>query len=99
MKTSSHSIRRSADQWQALLEQFAQSGLSAKRFCQEHQVGYASFCQWRRRLSNEDAAQVTYSKPEAEFLDLSALGMASKESGWQIVLSLGGGVELRLSRG
>lgn len=89
------SIRRSADQWQALVEQFEQSGLSARTFCDRHQLGYASFCQWRRRLAGTVLAG---SKMKAEFLDLSSLGMASKESGWQIVLSLGGGVELRLSR-
>jgi hypothetical protein len=97
MKTTSHSVRRSADHWQALVEQFEQSGLSAMQFCQEHQLGYASFCQWRRRLADEGAAQATGSKTAAEFVDLSALGAAST-GGWQIVLSLGGGVELRLSR-
>lgn len=99
MKTSSHSVRRSADQWQALVERFEQSGRSAMQFCQEHQLGYASFCQWRRRLANEGDAQVAGPRTETGFLDLSALGMTSKNSGWQIVLSLGDGLELRLSRG
>lgn len=99
MKSSSHSVRRTAAQWRALVEQFEQSGLSARAFCDRHQLGYASFCQWRRRLAQEGTAPVMSSKPEAEFLDLSALGIASRSSGWQIVLSLGGGVELRLSRG
>lgn len=88
--------RRTRDQWEQLVREWEQSGDSAKAFCTARAVGYASFCQWRKRLQPEEA----YPKQEAEvpsFIDLAALtGEGSRA--WRIVLSLGNGVELRLSQ-
>ena len=90
---------RTAEQWQVLIGQQRDSGLSATQFCKEHKLGYASFCSWRmRRLSQPvcEAADSGY----ASFLELSSLmdDSASPGSGWNIGLSLGNGVELRLSQ-
>jgi len=92
---------RSAAQWQHLVDQQRNSGLSVNDFCVKHGIGYASFCKWRKRLSDQltsDSKPISADK--TDFLDLSALmssGAASR-SGWHIVLSLGNGVELRLSQ-
>ncbi len=43
--------RHSAEQWQSLVNDHAQSGLSAVEFCKQYQLGYASFCAWRKKLS------------------------------------------------
>lgn len=89
--------RRSADQWQAIIEQWQNSGLSAPRFCQEQSVGYASFCQWRKRFAEHLAPPP---KAEPNFIDLASLAQSSSHAGsWHIVLSLGNGVELTLSQG
>lgn len=89
---------RTQEQWQALVNQQRHSGLSATQFCKERSIGYASFCHWRKRLSDCLAAEVPASDA-AGFLDLSALmGGAASAPGWNIVLSLGNGVELRLSQ-
>lgn len=96
MKSPSRAERRSADQWREIVKQFKKSGLSAVRFCQEQDLGYASFCQWRRRLAEDNP--VTELKGEPAFVDVSAL-TAGGVGAWQIVLSLGGGVELRVSGG
>lgn len=90
---------RTPEQWQALVDQQRDSGLSAPQFCKQQGIGYASFCNWRKRLAD----QLTDHSPdsgEASFLDLSSLMGASTSSGpgWNIVLSLGNGVELRLSQ-
>ncbi|TBW44528.1 IS66 family insertion sequence hypothetical protein [Marinobacter halodurans] len=90
---------RTPEQWQTLVDQQRASGLSAPQFCKQESIGYASFCNWRKRLaapSTEDSA----GSGEASFLDLSSLMGASPSSGpgWNIVLSLGNGVELRLSQ-
>ena len=37
-------------QWQAIIEQWQASGLSAKTFCQQQQVTYHNFLYWRRKL-------------------------------------------------
>jgi hypothetical protein len=85
---------RTSEQWQTLLDQQLDSGLSAVQFCSQHDIGYASFCNWRKRLSTTDA-------PKSEttgFLDLSSLVAGTTGPAWNIVLSLGNGVELRLSQ-
>ncbi|MFT5894940.1 MAG: putative transposase [bacterium] len=53
--------RLRAKQLQSLLEDQAQSGLCATEFCKEYQIGYASFCAWRKRLSQPAAS--TASEP------------------------------------
>jgi putative transposase len=98
--------RRSAEQWQSLIEQYQSSGQSARQFCQEQSLGYTSFCQWRKRLSRtEDKIVSIPSIPsipsdatKPSFIDLTSLG-APQAGGWHLVLHLGGGVELTLSQG
>lgn len=91
--------RRTAKQWHALIEQQRESGLSAKAFCQQHDLGYISFCNWRNRLTDRDSAD-NAGPGDAGFVDVSSLmGRAQAGgTGWHIVLSLGNGVELRLSQ-
>lgn len=89
---------RTPEQWQTLVDQQRDSGLSASRFCRQESIGYASFCKWRKRLSAASADDSNASE-KAGFLDLSSLmGVSSSASSWNIVLSLGNGVELRLSQ-
>lgn len=96
--SNTYTPRRSPEQWQALIDQWQQSGQSAKQFCKEQALGYASFCQWKKRLAQSDEnATAEASSPEPSFIDLASLG-ASQPGGWHIVLSLGGGVELTLSQ-
>ena len=90
---------RRASEWQVLFNQWQASGLSAPAFCEQHSIGYASFCQWRQRLrSANGVAEPT--APTSHFIDLGSLaaGQAALGQGWNIVLSLGNGVELRLSQ-
>jgi len=89
---------RTPEQWQTLIDQQRASGLSAPQFCKQENIGYASFCNWRKRLSEEPVGNAS-DTGEASFLDLSSLmGTPSSGPGWNIVLSLGNGVELRLSQ-
>lgn len=91
--------RRSPQQWQTLIGEWRQSGESAKRFCSARSIGYASFCQWRKRLTGSDqaCAQEQQAAPDSGFIDLGALAAAPTGT-WHIVLSLGNGVELTLSQ-
>ena len=93
--------RRSPEQWQALIQQWQESGLSAPQFCEQHEIGYASFCNWRKRFNTQDSP-AEESSAEAQFIDLQSLTSTSTSSpnskSWNIVLCLGNGVELRLSQ-
>lgn len=88
--TRSH--HRSADEWKALIQQWEASGQSALQFCKSNRLGYASFCNWRKRLAEDSLAPSI--KP-ASFIDLGSLATGQRD--WDIVLHLGNGVELRLS--
>lgn len=91
--------RRSPEQWHSIIEQQLESGLSAPQFCKEQNIGYASFCVWKRRIQSEHSGasvESTRAKP-AQFIDLSSLSH-SDTAGWRITLRLGNGVELELSQ-
>jgi len=86
---------RPQEQWQALVDQQRDSGLSAMQFCKQEDIGYASFCSWRKRLTEEPAANSAGSG-EAGFLDLSSLSICDKRS--RDKRRLGNKVRLSLSR-
>ncbi len=85
---------RSRSQWQDLLNDFASMDISAREFCNDRDLGYASFLRWRRLLSEQT------SKPAAPFVDLSSLATTASagRSGWNVTLDLGDGVILQLER-
>lgn len=57
---------RPPEQWGTLIDLLICSGLSAIQFCNQHDIDYASFCNWRKRLSASESE-------ETGFLDLSSL--------------------------
>jgi hypothetical protein len=83
--------RRSADQWQALINEQDQSELSAPEFCKRHNLGYASFCHWRKRLSESD-------KQSASFVALTPPSQPPTESHWAVELQLGQDIVLRIAK-
>lgn len=94
--------RRTRSQWQSLVDQQEQSGLSVPQFCSEHSISSASFYKWRHRLATSELSPAT--EPSPSFIDLSTLSsnrghQNETDQPWRIVLSLGNGVELRLSQG
>ncbi len=95
----SHYKRRTPEQWQTLVEQCHQSGLSGAKFCREHNIAYASFSKWRHKLS---AHPVALEAPQASFIDLNLLSEKYVNEAyhrpWHIVLKLGNGVELCLTQ-
>ena len=90
--------RRTTEQWLALIEQWQSSGQSAARFCDAQAIGYASFCSWRKRLADDQASPTAAADQDVSFIDLGALSSSGEGRAWNIVLSLGNGVELRLSQ-
>jgi hypothetical protein len=91
--TQAKNARRTQAQWQSLVDAQAKSGQSAKRFCEDHVVAYASFCGWRQRLGQHPDDTVT------PLIDLTALMSQSRSGSWHIELDLGGGIKLNLSQG
>jgi hypothetical protein len=83
-------VRKSREEWESLIRVWAESDLSVTAFCQQQRVGIATFNRWRKQLTRPAVAP--------SFIDLGNLTRATPVSGWTIVLSLGNGVELRLSQ-
>ena len=93
---------RTASQWQILIDDYHLSGLSGPRFCKARDLGYASFCKWRQRLTcsaeqHHANTATAVAAPAPSFIDLTTLA-GSREPSWNIVLKLGNGIELCLSQ-
>ena len=90
--------RRSAAEWQALILQQAESGLSAKAFCDQHDITYASFMNWRRRLG-DNASPESSDESLPMFVELTkSSGHVEPQRNWLIELDLGAGIQLRIAR-
>ena len=97
-------VRRSPEEWQALIKQFNQGQLSRQAFCKQQSLALSTFDLWRRRLKIVDAKPPRPS--EAMFVELSSSddSRSSAQSGqplptstsWDIELQIGDGVVLRL---
>ena len=47
--------RRSESDWQTLITEQLQSGLSAPAFCKDQVISYASFISWKKKLAQPDS--------------------------------------------
>lgn len=98
MSDQSRTPRRTAEQWQRLVDQQIQSGLSGAAFCKAEGIKYQSFMNWRTKLTQTGDAPAS----ESQFIELTAaepdqLHDASS-SYWLIELDLAPGVQLRIAR-
>lgn len=94
--------RRGADGWREVLERFAQSGLTARAFCDREGISTASFYRWRSLLKGSQQTPRSQkppmvADPAAGFVDLGALSPSGPR--FEVRLDLGGGVLLHLVRG
>ena len=65
-----HRARRTAAQWQELVERFERIGQTRGRFCAAHGLALSTFDLWRRKLRATPAA-VNEEQPEALFVELT----------------------------
>ena len=96
MDNNTRNPQRSADQWQAIVNQQIQSGLSGAAFCKAEGLKYQSFMNWRKKLDNNTTD--IEALPEANFIELTHGQPASSEPNWHIVLDLAPGIQLRIAR-
>ena len=88
--------RRNATQWQAIINSFQQSGLSAPQFCRQESIVYQSFMNWKKRLSSDSLVERVNEPIEPSFIELTQ--DENLPSQWQIELDLAPGVQLRIAR-
>lgn len=94
MATKSPRARRSAQEWRAVMAQYARSGLSQDGFCAREGIAPSTFARWRAQLRAEG---VTTSRvtPEAASPFVELVSSASSPA-FDIELELGCGVVLRM---
>ena len=93
-------IRRSAEQWQEILQRFEHSGQTQAAFCAAEGLALSTFSLWRRKLNssrgmipNNDAAMFV-ALPDSDIP-----GPSLSTTLWDVELQLGADVVLRLRRG
>lgn len=102
---SARRTQHDQNHWQQLVNKHTQSGLSGAQFCREHQVAYASFMNWRKRLG--DSTAQPDGEPKRTFVELTSPVPIPESSHVDcalasplcVELTLGAGIELRITRG
>lgn len=87
------SRKRSAEQWQQLIEAQAASDQSQAAFCAERGLSKSTFQLWKRRLRASSPAEPALFTPLADTAPPSDPG-----THWDVELDLGNGICLHLRR-
>ena len=87
--------RRTRSEWKEILSEYEASGLTQRRFCDEHGVAYSSFCNWRKRLSQENGSSPLIELPmDLKVAEMS--GAIGSTPDWRVELVLGQGIVVRI---
>ena len=91
--------RRSRQEWRAVFDRFAASGLGVEAFCAGEEISKSSFGRWRSLLTDAGSATCVAAPVErAGFVDAGLIGLGGGGR-IEIKLDLGGGMVLHLVRG
>lgn len=87
-------IRRSREEWIAILDQYHQSNCSQSEFCREHNLSLTTFNKWVHRLKAESES---VAEPAFVAVTTDQVVDAQRQSGkLRVRLSLGNGAVLEL---
>lgn len=93
-------VRRSREEWQALLNRFDARRDSVTDFCVRESISEASYYRWRGLLPGALPQHEPAQQPNpSAFLDLGRLSTNSAVPRLDLKLDLGGGLVLHLVRG
>lgn len=96
MDNKTRNPQRTAEQWQSIVDQQIQSGLSGAAFCKAEGFQYQSFMNWRKKLEN--TTPETEATTEAKFVELTRNDEPASSEHWHIELDLAPGIQLRIAR-
>ncbi len=87
--------KRSKDQWKSMVSAYESSDLSHVAFCKQHRIAPSNLYKWRNYFAEQ--------APNSEFIDIteplsvtSPSPVAQSDSAWQVELTFGRGMVLRL---
>ncbi len=85
-------MQRSQAQWAQVISEQAESGLTQQVFCERHDVGLGAFGKAKRQLARVDAARCW--NGTSEFVSVPVEPVLTGQ--WEVELSVGSGVVIRL---
>jgi len=88
-------IHHSAEFWQEQRNNWKTSGLTQPQFCQQNDLAMSTFHKWQKKLRHEGKAELQLPEPLIE-LPTESFNHSEPEKQWDIELSLGNGVTLRM---
>ena len=89
--------RRTAEQWQALMKAYEDSGLSQQLFCQQHGVALSTFYAWRHKLKQQSGLDDNQSTEQSPFIALAPPEVEAQPSNdWDVELAFANGMTIRL---
>ena len=88
-------VRRSAQEWRAIVSRYERSGQTRKQFCAAEQLAPSTFSLWRSKLRR--SASGSAANGSARFVELADSPPAPSPV-WEAELDLGDGVVLRVRR-
>ena len=94
-------IRRSAEQWAAIIDRQTRSGLSVKEFCQGNKLGLSTFCKWKRKLQMDgivDGSQSARAVAAFEPVEIVPDNSVPTHRATRICLTLDEGITLTIDR-
>ena len=93
--------RRGHEEWRAVFDRFAASGLSIRQFCDSEGLSKSSFERWRGLLAGEASSVADRGDAcaRAGFVDAGLVDVGGGAGRPELKLDLGGGVVLHLVRG
>ncbi len=83
--------RQSREQWKQIIDEYHSQQQDAHAFCHAHDLGYTTFCKWKRFFSHP----LDTPPARTDFVALSPAVAATTEN-WDVELTLGQGIQLRL---
>ena len=88
--------RRSANDWQAIIDQYQASGLKASEFCRQNNITASNFYVWRKKLLEEATPEKSNAQSPVDPDHWQLITPPTEPQSWDLELSLPGGVTLRM---
>ena len=83
--------RRTPEEWHQLIIACEASGQGQRDFCRDQGLGYSTFCKWKQRLTSDTRS------PELDLIEITPPA-TEPTSNWEVELTLGSGMILRINR-
>ena len=90
--------RLSSEQWQHIINEQLESGMSQKDFCLSQNISIATFSSWKRKLRDDnESTSISDAKSQHDWIEIPAnFPQPETPSACHMELELPGGVILRI---